>query len=120
MKLNALYVAANDFDRAVACYKDVVFQSEPMLETERFVFFDINGFLFSILNTKAAGETPTYGTNCVPTIEVEDADAGFERLTSANLNPVMPPQNIEGMRGTQVRDTESNLLEFYHHITVSR
>lgn len=119
MKVNALYVAARDFERAKRCYADTIFQREPTMTSDRFVFFDIDGFLFGVLDTSFADEAPNYGENCVPTIEVEDADAIHARLIEAGLTTVMDPHDVEGMRIAQVRDTEGNVLEFYHPLSTA-
>jgi predicted enzyme related to lactoylglutathione lyase len=116
MKVNALYVAAWDMDRATSCYADAIFQRRPAFTTERFAFFDIDGFLFGLFDARFAEEEPRIGANCVPTIEVEDADAVHGRLSEAGLETVMAPHTVEGMRITQVKDSEGNVLEFYHRL----
>ncbi|NES64432.1 MAG: hypothetical protein F6K24_03745 [Okeania sp. SIO2D1] len=113
MKVNSLYVAAKDFERAKICYAETIFQKSPDIETDRFVFFDLNGFLFGIFNPTITGEEITYGNNAVPTIEVDDVDAQYKRLTDAGLKSIMPPQDVNGTRIAQIEDTEGNTLEFY-------
>ena len=114
MKVNALYVAARDFGRAKKCYAETIFQRDPAMTSDRFAFFDIDGFLFGVFDASFAGEVPSFGENCVPTIEVDDADAIHARLVDAGLETVLDPQDVNEMRIAQVRDTEGNVLEFYH------
>lgn len=119
MKINALYVSTQDFDRGVRCYTELVFQRPPAFTTERFAFFDIDGFLFGVFNAAFADEAPTVGSNCVPTIEVENVDEVYQRLADAGLETVMQPHFVEGMRIAQVLDTEGNTLEFYTQLQKS-
>ncbi|WP_298916468.1 VOC family protein [uncultured Algimonas sp.] len=114
MKVNSLYVTARDFERAKACYTDHIFQREHDSETDRFVFWDIDGFLFGIFNPNAIDVEVDFGDSTVPTIEVEDAAAAHVRLTKAGLESVMEPHDVNDTHVAQIRDTEGNVLEFYH------
>ena len=113
MKVNSLYVCVKDLERAKKLYQDVIFDRKSSLETDRFVFFDIDGFLFGLFDPKITGEKVHYGNNTVPTIEVDDIDKLHKRLTEAGLKTVLFPQNVNETRIFQVEDTEGNILEFY-------
>ena len=114
MKVASLYVAAKDFERAKKCYSELVFERAPSSTTDRFAFYDIDGFQFGIFDPSITGEQPKFGDNTVPTIEVEVADDIYERLTNAGLDSVLEPQDVNKTRVCQVRDTEGNVLEFFH------
>ncbi len=117
LKLNALYVSALDFDRAREFYTDILFRREPTRTTDRFVFYDLGGVLFGVFDPAVTGEEVTYGTNCVPTIEVDDLDALHDRLASEGVEIVMPVQTVNDTRIFQCRDPAGNVLEFYQWIT---
>ena len=114
MKVNSLYVTAKDFERAKKCYTDVIFERDPSMTTDRFAFYDLDGFLFGVFDPTVTDEKPTFGDNTVPTIEVENADSVHSRLSDAGLYTVLEPQDVNDTRVTQLRDTEGNVLEFYH------
>ncbi len=39
MKINSLYISVKDRDRAKNSYQNIIFECEPSLTTDRFVFF---------------------------------------------------------------------------------
>jgi predicted enzyme related to lactoylglutathione lyase len=114
MKLNYTYVCAKDFRRAEAFYRGVLFRSEPTLKTDRFVYFDVGGASFGVFDPRVTGETVRYGDNVIPTFEVEDAVALHDRLVRERVEIVMPLQPVNGTTIFQCRDTEGNVLEFFH------
>lgn len=116
MKVNSLYVSVEDRERAKNFYQNIIFEREPSLETDRFVFFNIDGFLFGLFDPTVTGEKVQYGNNTVPTIEVNDVDSLYERLTKVGLKTILPLQEVNGTKIFQVEDTESNILEFYQWI----
>ena len=116
MKVNSLYVSVKDRDRAKNFYQNILFKREPSLETDRFVFFNIDGFLFGLFDPVVIGEKVQYGNNAVPTIEVKDIDRLYEELTKVGLKIVLPLQEVNGTIIFQIEDTESNILEFYQWI----
>ena len=68
MKVNSLYVSIKDRDRAINFYQNILFKREPSLETDRFVFFNIDGFLFGLFDPVVVGEKVQYGNNNVVTV----------------------------------------------------
>jgi predicted enzyme related to lactoylglutathione lyase len=116
MKINSLYVSVKDRDRAKDFYQNIIFECEPSLETDRFVFFNIDGFLFGLFDPIVTGEKVQYGNNTVPTIEVNEIESLYKRLTTVGLKTILPLQEVNGTRIFQVEDTENNILEFYQWI----
>jgi predicted enzyme related to lactoylglutathione lyase len=116
MKINSLYVSVKDRDRAKDFYQNIIFEREPSLETDRFVFFNIDGFLFGLFDPIVTGEKVQYGNNTVPTIEVNEIEGLYKRLTTAGLKTILPLQEVNGTIIFQVEDTENNILEFYQWI----
>lgn len=116
MKVNSLYVAIKDRNRAKDFFQNIIFKRQPSLETDRFVFFDIEGFLFGLFDPLVTGEKVEYGNNTVPTIEVNNIDSFYQKLTEAGLKIIIPLQEVNGTKIFQVEDSENNVLEFYQWI----
>jgi predicted enzyme related to lactoylglutathione lyase len=116
MKINSLYVSVKDRDRAKNFYQNIIFERKPSLETDRFVFFNIDGFLFGLFDPTVTGEKIQYGNNTVPTIEVNDINSWHQRLSKLGLKIILSLQEVNGTKIFQVEDTEGNILEFYQWI----
>lgn len=113
MKIESLYVAAKDFDRTKAFYTDTLFRKEPSSSTDRFVFYDIEGFQFGLFNPEVTDESVTFANNCVPTFEVSDFKVLHDRLKTKGVDIIMPLQEVNDTVIFQCLDTEGNVLEFY-------
>ena len=113
MKLNSLYVAVKDFGRAKAFYESIIFRREPSLTTDRFVFFDLDGFLFGLFDPSVTGEEVRFGNNCVPTLEVTELETFYQHLQDSGVEIVMPLQEVNETVIFQCSDFEGNVLEFY-------
>ena len=116
MKVNSLYVSVKNRDRAKNFYQNIIFKCEPSLETDRFVFFNLDGFLFGLFDPLITGEKVEYGNNTIPTIEVNDLDNLYEQLTSVDVKIILPLQEVNGTKIFQIEDTEGNIIEFYQWI----
>ena len=116
MKVNSLYVAVKNRDRAKNFYQNTIFNRKPSLETDRFVFFDLDGFLFGLFDPVVTGEKIEYGNNTVPTIEVNDIESLCKQFIEVGLKIVLPLQEVNGTKIFQIEDTEGNILEFYQWI----
>lgn len=113
MKIESLYVAAKDFDRAKAFYTQTLFQKDPSSSTDRFVFYDVGGFQFGVFDPDVTEESVSFGNNCVPTFEVSDPEALHNRLQAEDVEIVMPLQEVNDTVIFQCCDSEGNVLEFY-------
>lgn len=118
MKINSLYVAVHNRERAKGFYSKV-FDCDPFLENQKFVFFDVSGFIFGLFDYKNAdevktlGRSVTMGNNCVPNIQVDDINAEYERIREI-AEIVKPLTDASSKhRVFYFKDTESNLIEFY-------
>jgi predicted enzyme related to lactoylglutathione lyase len=116
MKINSLYVSVKDRNRAKNFYQNIIFEREPSLITDRFVFFNIDGFLFGLFDPIVIGEKVQYGNNTVPTIEVNDIHGLHQRLSKFGVKTILPLQEVNETKIFQVEDTEGNILEFYQWI----
>ena len=113
MKMNSLYVTVEDFNRAKVFYENVIFERKPSLTTDRFVFFDLDGFLFGLFNPAVTGEEVRFGNNCVPTLEVAELETFHQRLRDSGVDIVMPLQEVNETVIFQCSDSKGNVLEFY-------
>ncbi|WP_114416539.1 VOC family protein [Marinospirillum perlucidum] len=117
MKPDAAYIAVQDRDRARSFWMQV-FDREPALENDTFIFFDLDGFFFGLFDPAAVDEEVRWGNNCVLNLRVPDADLEASRL-SGFARVVMPVSSVGPYRVFQIEDTEGNVVEFYSQ-TASR
>lgn len=71
--ISSLYICVEDMDRAIKFYEDLFEQSV----TERdniYSVFALNGFRFGLFAYKIVNEKHTFGSNCLPSIGVENLD----------------------------------------------
>ena len=71
--ISSLYICVEDMDRAIKFYEDLFEQSV----TERdniYSVFALNGFRFGLFAYKIVNEKHTFGSNCLPSISVENLD----------------------------------------------
>ena len=113
MKMNSLYVAVKDLERAKTFYERTIFRQEPSLTTDRFIFFDLNGFLFGLFDPAMTGEEVRFGNNCVPTLEVADLETFHQHLRDSGVTIALPLQEVNETVIFQCLDSEGNVLEFY-------
>jgi len=111
MKIDSAYVAVSDRKRAEAFWRKV-FQLEPSMPNDSFIFFDIDGFLFGLFDPTATSESIQTGNNCVVCLHVKDADAECLRL-EVFANITMPIHSVGPYRVFQIEDSEGNVVEFY-------
>ena len=110
-----VYVGVSDMERATAFYKRY-FQAEPVLVTDNYTGFDLNGSLFGLFRQDAYGsEQPLVGGNStVVNVLVEDVAAEFDRVRA--LEP--PAMTDIATVGTNYRffvfrDHDGNVVEVY-------
>ncbi len=115
MKINSLYVGVKDMNRAIDFYKNL-FQKEPEDINERFSSFDINGITFALYNAKADSEDMTFGNNCVPNIEIDNAEDEYQRVKELNAELLGEIVSVDSYKLFQFKDTEGNVIEFYEVI----
>ena len=113
MKINSLYICVDNMNRALNFYSTKIFNCPAASATERFSYFDIDGFLFCLFNPNIDGEPHIKGNNCIPTIEVEDVLSLLEKFQSENVNVIMDLNQVGDYHLFQCKDSEDNILEFY-------
>ena len=111
MKLE-LYVAVTDMNRAVTFYRQV-FRAEPILRSDRYSAFDVEGTRFGLFNAAFYGHPLVVGNNCVPNLQVSDIDAEFERIKPLAAKITDGVQAAGPFRLFMFVDPDGNVLEFY-------
>ena len=113
MKINSLYLAVFDMDRAVTFYEKNIFKKTVKSKTDRFSVFEINGFLFCLFNPKSANEAHKIGNNCIPTIELDNVETFYREISEKHIKVVLELHNVNGYQLFLLEDSEQNIIEFY-------
>ncbi len=106
--IRSLYLCVKDMDRAIQFYEDF-FEQPVMLRDRIYSIFNINGFRLGLFAYEEVKEPHTYGTNCVPSIEVENLDVLEEALKKVQI--VFPLTQIKDNWVAEFEDSEGNHLE---------
>jgi catechol 2,3-dioxygenase-like lactoylglutathione lyase family enzyme len=111
MKLN-VYVMVRDMDKSVAFYKQL-FAAEPIIQSEGYSAFSLEGALYGLFNVAAFPLPVTYGNNCTPNLYVGDLAAEYARVQA-----IAPPY-LSDIRTSQpyqlfvLADPDGNPIELY-------
>ena len=108
MTINSLYICVDDMDRAIKFYTDF-FEKEPIKRDHIYSVFEINGFRYGLFAYKEMKENHTYGSNCLPSIEIDN----LEKLNSKinNLKICFPLTKIGNNWVVEIIDSEGNHIE---------
>lgn len=106
--IHSLYLCVHDMDRAVAFYE--CFLERPVTERNPiYSVFDINGFRLGLFVYQKMNESHTWGSNCLPSISVENADVLKEKLK--DLEICFPLTQIKKNWVAEFVDSEGNHIE---------
>lgn len=106
--IRSMYLCVNDMDRAVSFYEK--FFEQPVTERDPvYSVFDIRGFRLGLFAYQKMGEHHTWGSSCLPSVSVENADILKEKLE--NLEICFPLTQIKGNRVAEFIDSEGNHIE---------
>ena len=108
MKLNSLYMCVNNMERAIKFYTDF-FEVSPIKNDSIYSVFDINGFRFGLFAYKKMKEAHTFGSNCLPSIEVENLDILKRKIEKLEI--CFPLTQIENNYVAEFIDSEGNHIE---------
>lgn len=111
-RVNAIYVAVKDMDRAVGFYESV-FDTEVSSKDERMSSFVFDNFTFLLFDHKVECEEVLFGNNAIPNIEVGDINLMLESIKDKGCEIVMELDTIGDYVIFQAKDTEGNIIEFY-------
>ena len=108
MKINSLYVCVNDMKRAIDFYT-VLFEKEPIKKDQIYSVFDINGFRYGLFAYNEMKEEHTFGSNCLPSIEIESLE--ILKNKTADLEICFPLTKIGNNWVIEIIDSEGNHIE---------
>ena len=106
--ISSLYICVMDMDRAIKFYENFFEQ----LVTERdniYSVFDINGFRFGLFAQQAVEETHVFGSNCLPSISVDDIETLKCKIKNKEI--CFPLTQIGDNWVAEFVDSEGNHIE---------
>lgn len=110
MKCNigSLYLCVKDMERAIKFYENF-FEKEVTEKDDIYSVFDINGFRVGLFAFEKMKEEHTYGSNCLPSISVENIDVLQRKIQSLEL--CFPLTRIRNNWVAEFIDSEGNHIE---------
>lgn len=106
--IGSLYICVKDMDRAIKFYED--FFERPVTERDDiYSVFTINSFRFGLFAYKIANEKHTFGSNCLPSIRVENFDILSEKIKGKEI--CFPLAKIGKNWVVEFVDSEGNHIE---------
>lgn len=110
MKCNigSLYLCVKDMERAIKFYENF-FEKEVTEKDDIYSVFDINGFRMGLFAFEKMKEEHTYGSNCLPSISVENIDVLQRKIQSLEL--CFPLTRIRNNWVAEFIDSEGNHIE---------
>ncbi|HCW52873.1 MAG TPA: glyoxalase [Clostridium sp.] len=106
--INSLYLCVNDMNRAIKFYEDF-FEQCVTEKDEIYSVFDIQGFRLGLFAFKQMNEKHTFGSNCLPSISVENIDILKSKIT--NVEVCFPLTKIGSNWVAEFVDSEGNHIE---------
>ena len=106
--IKSFYICVKDMQRATAFYEKFFEQAVTELD-ELYSVFDIGGFRFGLFAYEKVNEPHTFGTNCLPSIEVKDIDTLKKKLETVKI--VFPIKKIGKNWVSEFEDSEGNHIE---------
>ena len=107
-QLKSLYLCVEDMQRAVAFYESFL-QQDVTVYDDIYSVFDIDGFRLGLFAFKKVDETHVYGSNCLPSIDVENLDVLKNKIK--NLKLCFPLTKINNNWVVEFIDSEGNHIE---------
>lgn len=106
--INSLYLCVEDMERAINFYENF-FEKNVTEKDDIYSVFDINGFRLGLFAYKKMDEKHEFGSNCLPSIEVENIKILKNKIT--NLEICFPLTEIGNNWVVEIIDSEGNHLE---------
>ena len=108
MKIKSLYICVDDMQRAIDFYTNF-FEKEPIKNDSIYSVFDIEGFRFGLFAYNEMKEKHTFGSNCLPSIEVDNIE--LLKKKTENLEICFPLTKIGSNYVVEFIDSEGNHIE---------
>lgn len=108
VRIRSLYLCVTDMDRAIDFYEKFLERS-VLKRDEVYSVFEADGFRLGLFAFQKAGEEHTFGSNCLPSIEVEDLETLRQKLSG--LPVCFPLTRIGSNWVAEFVDSEGNHIE---------
>lgn len=127
MKLMQVRLLANDFEKSVAFYRDVLeFPVGMVVEEMGYAYFKIGETNIEVVSRSLFAEVvgeegksleAGHPSSFFLCFSVEDVDAAYERLSAKGVEFINKPQDKKewDARVAHFRDLDGNVLEIYKH-----
>lgn len=103
-----MYLCVDNMERALGFYKKF-FEKEPLITDELYSIFDVNGFRLGLFDYRQVNETHTFGSNCIPSIEVDSLKTLNEKINGLEI--CFPITKIGYNWVAEFIDSEGNHIE---------
>lgn len=108
MTIKSLYICVDDMPRAVKFYTNF-FEREPIKNDSIYSVFNIDGFRFGLFAYRKMKESHTFGSNCLPSIEVDNLNILKKKIK--DLSICFPLTKIGNNYVVEFIDSEGNHIE---------
>ena len=106
--IKSLYLCVVDMRRAITFYENLLEQTVTVRD-DIYSMFDINGFRLGLFAYQKMNEQHTFGSNCLPSLEVSNIDDLKNKLSKLKI--VFPLTQIGGNWVAEFEDSEGNHIE---------
>ncbi|MFA9464018.1 MAG: VOC family protein [Velocimicrobium sp.] len=106
--IKSLYLCVTDMERAILFY-EIFFEQKVTVKDNIYSVFDINGFRLGLFAFEKMQETHTFGSNCLPSVSVENIDIFNKKLE--RLKIIFPVTKIANNWVAEFEDSEGNHIE---------
>lgn len=106
--IRSLYICVKDMERAIHFY-ETFFEKKVIIHDEIYSIFDINGFRFGLFAFEKMNEKHNFGSNCLPSIDVESIE--ILKQKTQNLELCFPLTQIGTNWVVEFIDSEGNHIE---------
>lgn len=106
--IKSMYICVKDMERAVRFYENF-FEKKVTKLDKIYSVFEINGFRFGLFAYEEMNEKHTFGSNCIPSVEVQSLEILKEKIEDYNI--IFPITQIGDNYVAEFEDSEGNHIE---------
>jgi len=103
-----MYLCVLDMERAIAFY-EAFFEQPVTVRDDIYSVFDVGGFRLGLFAFRKKKEPHTFGTNCLPSVDVESPEILRRKLDGLQI--VFPVTRIGMHWVAEFADSEGNHIE---------
>lgn len=115
--IKSLYLCVKSMERAIAFYENF-FEKSVTVKDDIYSVFDIGGFRLGLFAFEKMQEEHSYGSNCLPSIEVDNVEILRNKI--AELKIVFPLKTIGENWVSEFEDSEGNHIEVTAPISTAK